>query len=209
MGSEMSFHAARVAPEKAVFRPALPMCLLPGMTEMQMAKSYFEKLKDPRWQKKRLEVLESNEWRCERCMDAESTLHVHHRQYFKGREPWDYEVGQLSALCEECHAATHEDEDKLLLACSYCVSDGPYSRDVAASLVAGFAQQEMNAQHVDDPHTYLVGALAAQLADWRRDSFSCDELVVLTDILRTDMGGFRTAVRDFIKSHASDEKPNA
>lgn len=32
----MSFCAARVAPEKAVFRPALPMHSLPGITEMQM-----------------------------------------------------------------------------------------------------------------------------------------------------------------------------
>jgi len=49
----------RVAPEKAVFRPALPLVSLLGITEMQMAKNYFEKLKDPRWQKKRLEVLEA------------------------------------------------------------------------------------------------------------------------------------------------------
>lgn len=55
----MFLRAARVAPKKAVFRPALPMRLLPGMTEMRMAKSYFEKLKDPRWQKKRLEALEA------------------------------------------------------------------------------------------------------------------------------------------------------
>ncbi len=31
-------HAARVAPEEAVFRPALPSCPLPGMKEMQMSK---------------------------------------------------------------------------------------------------------------------------------------------------------------------------
>lgn len=32
----MFTHAARVAPEKAVLRPALPMCSLPGISEMQM-----------------------------------------------------------------------------------------------------------------------------------------------------------------------------
>lgn len=42
----MSFCAARVAPEKAVFRPALPMHSLPGITEMQMEKkTYLEQLK--------------------------------------------------------------------------------------------------------------------------------------------------------------------
>lgn len=43
--------------------------------------SYSEKLKDPRWQKKRLEVMESNEFCCEMCGDNESTLHVHHKEY--------------------------------------------------------------------------------------------------------------------------------
>lgn len=205
----MVFHPARVAPEKAVFRPALPTCFSPGIAEMQMAKSYFEKLKDPRWQKKRLEVLEYNEWRCERCMDGESTLHVHHRQYFKGREPWDYEAGQLAVLCEECHATTHEDEDKLLLACSYCVSDGPYSREVVASLVAGFAHQEINAQHVNDPHTYLVGALAADLAGWRSSSLNCDELEYFGQAVRKNMDGFRAVVREFIKANAPVEGADA
>ena len=205
----MFLRAARVAPKKAVFRPALPMRLLPGMTEMRMAKSYFEKLKDPRWQKKRLEALEAGDWRCELCMDAGNTLHVHHRQYFKGREPWDYEVGQLAVLCEGCHSITHEDEDKLLLACSYCVSDGPRSRDAAASLVAGFARQGMNQRHVDDPHTYLVGELAAELAGWRRESLVCDDLEALVAILGPNMASFRSMVRQFIKAHTPAEGTNA
>lgn len=32
----MILHTARLAPEEAVFRPALPSCLSPGMTEMQV-----------------------------------------------------------------------------------------------------------------------------------------------------------------------------
>jgi hypothetical protein len=39
--------------------------------------SYADLLKDPRWQKKRLEVLESNGWACEACGSATKTLHVH------------------------------------------------------------------------------------------------------------------------------------
>lgn len=198
----MSFDTtARVAPKKTVFRPVLPLVLLPGITEMQMAKSYFEKLKDPRWQKKRLEVLESNEWRCERCMDAESTLHVHHRQYFKGREPWEYEAGQLAVLCESCHEATHEEVDALLLACSYCVSDGPFSRDAAASVVAGFAGQSINAAHVSDPHGYLTGVLAQKLSGWRRQSLTAPELDELNRILDRDLGGFAAMVRAYLKKH--------
>lgn len=153
--------AARLATEKAVFRPALPMSFLPGISEMQVTKTYVEKLKDPRWQKKRLEVLEAGGWKCASCSDSKATLHVHHRQYFKGREPWEYEAGQLEVLCENCHALEHEsDADSLLVAASYVSATGGQCRDVVASLVAGFCGQSINAQHVGDPTTYLAGSIA-------------------------------------------------
>ena len=54
----MNFHLARVAPEKAVFRPALPCVVLPGITEMQVEKlTYIQQLRHPNWQRRRLEVL--------------------------------------------------------------------------------------------------------------------------------------------------------
>lgn len=69
-----------------------------------MAKpTYAEKLKDPRWQKKRLEILERDKWCCQRCLDGENTLHVHHLRYFPGRDPWDYDNKLLITLCAECH----------------------------------------------------------------------------------------------------------
>lgn len=68
-----------------------------------MAKSeYQKKLLDPRWQKKRLQVLERDQWMCQICCDSESTLHVHHKFYTKG-EPWDIPLNGLVALCEVCH----------------------------------------------------------------------------------------------------------
>lgn len=73
---------------------------------MAEAKTYWEKLKDPRWQKKRLEVLERAEWKCEHCGDSASTLHVHHGYYEKGLEPWEYHNSTLWALCEGCHETT-------------------------------------------------------------------------------------------------------
>lgn len=101
----MIFHPARLATEKAVFRPALPTCSLPGISEMQMAKStYFEKLRDPRWQRKRLEVMQRDEFTCRACFDKDSTLNVHHRAYVKGNEPWDYPLDSLVTLCESCHS---------------------------------------------------------------------------------------------------------
>lgn len=64
---------------------------------------YSEKLKDPRWQKKRLEIFERDEWACQRCGDDTETLNVHHLLYQKGKEPWDYEDKLLITLCSSCH----------------------------------------------------------------------------------------------------------
>jgi hypothetical protein len=67
---------------------------------------YSEKLRDPRWQKKRLKILERDGFTCQDCGDKDSPLHVHHVYYVKGREPWDYPQFSLRTLCEECHSLT-------------------------------------------------------------------------------------------------------
>lgn len=73
-----------------------------GGFEMEK-KTYSEKLKDPRWQKKRLEILERDSWTCKGCGAKERTLHVHHIFYFPGKDPWEIENGFLITLCEDCH----------------------------------------------------------------------------------------------------------
>jgi hypothetical protein len=70
-----------------------------------MNKSYAEKLRDPRWQRKRLEILERSEFSCDACGDSESELHIHHLLYQKGKDPWDYNDQHLLALCKDCHEA--------------------------------------------------------------------------------------------------------
>lgn len=69
--------------------------------------TYAEKLKDPRWQKKRLEILNRDKWKCHYCGDEKSTLHVHHEMYFKGKEPWDIPNECLNTVCENCHDFLH------------------------------------------------------------------------------------------------------
>ena len=64
--------------------------------------TYYDKLKDPRWQKKRLEIFERDGWKCRSCSDSESTLVVHHR-YYENIEPWEYPDEALITLCENCH----------------------------------------------------------------------------------------------------------
>lgn len=69
---------------------------------------YSEKLLDPRWQKKRLEIFERDEWMCGLCQDNEQTLHIHHLFYEKGKDPWEYENKHLITLCANCHEAETE-----------------------------------------------------------------------------------------------------
>jgi len=64
--------------------------------------SYSDKLKDPRWQKKRLFILERAGWACQCCKDTKSTLHIHHLVYSKGA-PWDAPDDTLECLCDGCH----------------------------------------------------------------------------------------------------------
>jgi hypothetical protein len=72
---------------------------------MAKRKSYSEKLKDPRWQRKRLEVLQRDGFACILCGDTETELHVHHKVYTAGSEPWDYELTSLITYCKHCHSA--------------------------------------------------------------------------------------------------------
>lgn len=73
--------------------------------------TYSEKLKDPRWQKKRLEVMNAAGFKCATCKSQANTLHVHHCYYEKGLQPWEYPISAYLCLCENCH----EDRQQLEL----------------------------------------------------------------------------------------------
>jgi 5-methylcytosine-specific restriction endonuclease McrA len=63
---------------------------------------YYKALQHPKWQKKRLRVFNRDKWRCRRCKDTESTLHVHHIKYTK-KYPWNEPMKNLKTLCARCH----------------------------------------------------------------------------------------------------------
>ncbi len=64
---------------------------------------YMEQLRDPRWQQKRLQVFERDNWTCVHCGSKDKTLHAHHRFYVSGRAAWDYSTNALETVCEDCH----------------------------------------------------------------------------------------------------------
>lgn len=75
---------------------------------MSARSKYAEAYRDPRWQKKRLEIMERDGFQCCSCGDDSSTLNVHHRYYVPGRTPWEYPAFALTTLCEWCHKWAHE-----------------------------------------------------------------------------------------------------
>lgn len=91
----------------------------PTHTEM----NYIEKLRDPRWQKKRLEILDRDMFQCRICANGDEELHIHHISY-KG-EPWEQENDKLITLCKTCHGQVSKLKLNLdgLLMSSMTVSD--------------------------------------------------------------------------------------
>lgn len=75
--------------------------------------NYKSKLLDIRWQQKRLTMFERSGWTCQSCFEPNKTLHLHHKQYLRGREPWEYDSDQLVVLCENCHELQHRNQDML------------------------------------------------------------------------------------------------
>lgn len=66
-------------------------------------KTYAEKLKDPRWQKKRLDIFQRDEFVCQSCNSRHKNLQIHHLYYLPKTNPWDYPSEDLVTLCEDCH----------------------------------------------------------------------------------------------------------
>ena len=74
-------------------------------------KTYSEKLKSPKWQKKRLEILNRDNFTCQHCFSEEKTLHVHHMVYFNNQEPWDCDNLNLITICNDCHKLAHSKDE--------------------------------------------------------------------------------------------------
>ena len=58
--------------------------------------------KDPRWQRKRLEILDRDNFACVACGATDKELHVHHIKY--AAELWEADTDDLQTLCTACHS---------------------------------------------------------------------------------------------------------
>lgn len=69
---------------------------------------YAEKLLDNRWQQRKTAIQIRDHFECQKCHKKGETVHVHHRHYITGRDPWDYPDELLVLLCSFCHKQEEE-----------------------------------------------------------------------------------------------------
>lgn len=55
------------------------------------------------WQRKRLEILNRDEFICQCCGSKDKQLQIHHTYYQYGKNVWEYEDASLITFCNDCH----------------------------------------------------------------------------------------------------------
>jgi hypothetical protein len=196
---------------------------------MAQKQSYYELLKHPKWQKKRLEVLQFADFQCEDCRADDVTLHIHHTYYEKGLAPWEYLEESLHALCEECHRKAQdrqtllqrqigslmlEDLDRLLgYVMALHANTGPmvpldvFSYEIAEGLGDGFgltAEEVIEGLEEGQIDGYKLAALAGTKRGRRR--WVCGICGVAADDLRMreQTVGLGLGDRTFLQNHACE-----
>lgn len=169
-------------------------------------KWHAEQREHPKWQRRRLEIMDKADFACERCGDDETQLHVHHKYYVWDNELWDYPDEALECLCRKCHQAVEDakveskslDEEirrltKLLapdytnqivgylrgMACLYLNRDEviPAPDHEAVSGLAGVIATPALNNNIDEMVRILT-------SDGHQDSFDAEEFRNLADKMR-------------------------
>lgn len=105
-----------------------------------MSSNYSQKLKDPRWQRKRLEALQAADWACQDCKNTRKTLHVHHTRY--AGEPWDVPLSSLEVLCEDCHEGRHTPTKPLSIYFAGKIGKGDWRHEIIPDLRGAWSGEE-------------------------------------------------------------------
>ncbi len=83
--------------------------------------TYSDKLKNPKWQRKRLEILKRDDFTCKYCGDKETELHVNHKSY--NGSPWEVADSELETVCKHCHLLIHEIKTDIIKVYKYFYDD--------------------------------------------------------------------------------------
>lgn len=89
-------------------------------------------------------------------------MHVHHKQYFKGHEVWEYSLHELASLCSDCHSSEHDFDEKFKKLISLLNIDGPGNKEDAYWLLAGFIGAEIEPESLAHKNLYVIGNNASE-----------------------------------------------
>lgn len=128
---------------------------------MQKKKTYAELLKDPRWQKKRLEIMQRDKFTCQYCGATDKELQVHHRVYRKNAAPWEYDRSELMTLCKRCHEGETEANSELYksyLELKQTFIDLGFSMELLQSIIStiGYTLEDYVYEKEKDCHFNIV-----------------------------------------------------
>jgi len=96
--------------------------------------TYGDHLKDPRWQRKRLEIFQRDNFTCRHCSADDKPLNVHHIKYV-GNFPWETPDKYLITLCEDCH---HIETDLKWCDIIQALTNAGVTRTMAAGILKRF-----------------------------------------------------------------------
>jgi hypothetical protein len=112
---------------------------------------YQKKLLDPRWQKRRLDILSRDKFTCRVCWDTENTLDVHHKKY--NGNPWEAEDKDLITLCESCHGIESDAKDLFKEKSVRWVENSSFSFDDVNDFM-----QALDKANIYNPHWKILQA---------------------------------------------------
>lgn len=134
--------------------------------------AYYAKLKDPRWQQKRLRIFERDGWACQICGGKDGTLHVHHIAYApNGSEPWDDPDALLLTACESCHEREHGLHREMVYTLLWILSDaGVRSARDLFGIIERVAYVANDPESKDKPRALLTAvALGMAIQEWPQE----------------------------------------
>lgn len=162
---------------------------------------YKSQLRDPRWQKTRLQIFDRDGYVCRCCGRGDQELHAHHLFYRKGAAPWEYALEELVTLCDSCHEAEHEygDEAWRVLK-SVAVNRGAFGETVYS-----LADALATGKPLSRPEWIALSSCITLILRMRRDGKNVQDLARQLDDLARDWDAGRDdeGFDEFVKREAA------
>lgn len=120
--------------------------------EPAKSEKYSDLLKDPRWQRLRLEVMQRDDFTCQSCKSKDKTLQVHHKKYVFNQKPWEYSTEELITYCEDCHS----DIELYIKSINDIIRGTIGARKLADMMMINYFLQNMSHGEIDRTLIYLA-----------------------------------------------------